>query len=138
MVVVQFDQTEVEYFRQEFGQLTHAYCCSIHKAQGSEFPIVIMPVVRSYYRMLRRDILYTAVTRSKQFLIICGEEDAFRMGVERIDEEKRNTTLYERLLSEEDMLATVSNRKLLTEENWMHINPMIGMDDITPYQFMRA
>ncbi|MBC1456582.1 SF1B family DNA helicase RecD2 [Listeria newyorkensis] len=138
MVVVQFDQTEVEYFRQEFGQLTHAYCCSIHKAQGSEFPIVIMPVVRSYYRMLRRDILYTAVTRSKQFLIICGEEDAFRMGVERIDEEKRNTTLYERLLSEEDMLATVSNRKLLTEENWMHINPMIGMDEITPYQFMRA
>lgn len=138
MVVVQFDQTEVEYFRQEFGQLTHAYCCSIHKAQGSEFPIVIMPVVRSYYRMLRRDILYTAVTRSKQFLIICGEEDAFRMGVERIDEEKRNTTLYERLLSDEDMLATVSNRKLLTEENWMTINPMIGMDDITPYQFMRG
>ncbi|MBC1934870.1 SF1B family DNA helicase RecD2 [Listeria grandensis] len=138
MVVVQFDQTEVEYFRQEFGQLTHAYCCSIHKAQGSEFPIVIMPVVRSYYRMLRRDILYTAVTRSKQFLIVCGEEDAFRMGVERIDEDKRNTTLYERLLSEEDLLATVSNRKLLTEENWMTIDPMIGMSDITPYQFMRA
>ncbi|MBC1473639.1 ATP-dependent RecD-like DNA helicase [Listeria grandensis] len=138
MVVVQFDQTEVEYFRQEFGQLTHAYCCSIHKAQGSEFPIVIMPVVRSYYRMLRRDILYTAVTRSKQFLIVCGEEDAFRMGVERIDEDKRNTTLYERLLSEEDLLATVSNRKLLTEENWMTIDPMVGMSDITPYQFMRA
>ncbi|MBC1503582.1 ATP-dependent RecD-like DNA helicase [Listeria booriae] len=138
MVVVQFDQTEVEYFRQEFGQLTHAYCCSIHKAQGSEFPIVILPVVRSYYRMLRRDILYTAVTRSKQFLIICGEEDAFRMGVERIDEEKRNTTLYERLLSEEEMLATVSNRKLLTEENWAQIDPMIGMEGITPFQFMRA
>ncbi|MGE9630876.1 hypothetical protein ACQQAJ_15540, partial [Enterococcus faecium] len=43
LIVVQFDQTVVSYYRQEFNQLTQAYCCSIHKAQGSEFPIVIMP-----------------------------------------------------------------------------------------------
>ncbi|MGX1263615.1 exodeoxyribonuclease V alpha subunit [Rossellomorea marisflavi] len=83
MVIVSYEGTEVTYTRQDLGQITHAYCCSIHKSQGSEFPIVILPVVKSYYRMLRRNLLYTAITRSKQFLILCGEEDAFRMGVER-------------------------------------------------------
>lgn len=137
MIVVLFDQTEVTYYRQEFNQLTHAYCCSIHKAQGSEFSIVIMPVVRSYYRMLRRDLLYTGVTRSKQFLILCGEEDAFRMGIERTDETKRQTTLLERLTSDE-ALELVSSVKRLTEDNMADIDPMIGMEDVTPYTFMSA
>ncbi|EAC5051671.1 ATP-dependent RecD-like DNA helicase [Listeria monocytogenes] len=136
LIVVQFDQTEVSYYRQEFNQLTHAYCCSIHKAQGSEFPIVIMPIVRSYYRMLRRDLLYTGVTRSKQFLILCGEEEAFRMGIERIDENKRNTTLSERLMSEDVLLEQMTNKRILTAENITEIDPMIGMEGITPEQFM--
>ncbi|MHC5252524.1 SF1B family DNA helicase RecD2 [Listeria kieliensis] len=135
MITVQFDQTEVSYYKQEFNQLTHAYCCSIHKAQGSEFPIVIMPVVRSYYRMLRRDLLYTGVTRSQQFLILCGEEEAFRMGVERVNDTSRKTTLESRLVSEED-LARQSSLKILTAENLTEIDPMIGMADITPYEFM--
>ena len=82
MVVVSFEGTEVTYTRQDLNQITLAYCCSIHKSQGSEFPIVIFPVVKSYYRMLRRNLIYTAITRSKQFLILCGEEDALRTGVE--------------------------------------------------------
>ncbi|WP_239254041.1 SF1B family DNA helicase RecD2 [Listeria ilorinensis] len=135
MIVVAFDQTEVTYYRQEFNQLTHAYCCSIHKAQGSEFPIVIMPIVRSYYRMLRRDLLYTGVTRSQQFLILCGEEDAFRMGVERVNETIRQTTLYERLISTEEVLSG-SSQKILTMENIETIDPMIGMEAITPYLYM--
>ncbi|EUJ17635.1 Putative helicase, RecD/TraA family protein [Listeria aquatica FSL S10-1188] len=135
MITVQFDQTEVSYYKQEFNQLTHAYCCSIHKAQGSEFPIVIMPVVRSYYRMLRRDLLYTGVTRSQQFLILCGEEEAFRMGVERVNDTSRKTTLESRLVSEED-LARQSSLKILTTENLTEIDPMIGMNEISPYEFM--
>ena len=77
MVVVSFDGIEVTYTRQDLNQITLAYCCSIHKSQGSEFPIVIsihLPIVKSYYRMLRRNLIYTAITRSKQFLIICGED----------------------------------------------------------------
>ena len=89
--------TEVTYTRQDLGQITLAYCCSIHKSQGSEFPIVILPVVKSYYRMLRRNLIYTAITRSKQFLILCGEEDALRTGVRRADEQMRQTTLMEKL-----------------------------------------
>ena len=97
MVVVSFEGTEVTYTRQDLGQITLAYCCSIHKSQGSEFPIVILPVVKSYYRMLRRNLIYTAITRSKQFLILCGEEDALRTGVRRADEQMRQTTLMEKL-----------------------------------------
>jgi len=97
MVVVSFEGTEVTYTRQDLGQITLAYCCSIHKSQGSEFPIVILPVIKSYYRMLRRNLIYTAITRSKQFLILCGEEDAFRLGVERKDDVSRLTTLQQKL-----------------------------------------
>lgn len=78
--IISFEGIEVTYTKQDLNQITHAYCCSIHKSQGSEFPIVILPVVKSYYRMLRRNLLYTAITRSKNFLILCGEEDAFRLG----------------------------------------------------------
>ncbi|MBW8348208.1 ATP-dependent RecD-like DNA helicase [Bacillus sp. IITD106] len=135
MVVVSFEGTEVIYTRGDLNQITHAYCCSIHKSQGSEFPIVILPVVRSYYRMLRRNLLYTAITRSKQFLILCGEESAFRMGVERKDDTSRKTTLYEKLVSDSKILQS-QQEKGLTEENILLLDPMIGMENVTPYDFL--
>lgn len=92
MIYISFEGNEVEYTRQDLNQITHAYCCSVHKSQGSEFPIVILPVTRSYYRMLRRNLIYTAITRSKQSLILCGEADALKMGVERADELSRQTS----------------------------------------------
>src|SRR5690606_1488820 len=123
-------------------QITHAFCCSIHKAQGSEFPIVILPVVRNYYRMLRRNLLYTSITRSERFLIICGEEEAFRIGIERVDDQRRQTTLYEKMM--ERMVGDRDQAKqnkltkqplFLTEETMMKIDPMIGMENVTPYDF---
>lgn len=131
MVIVSYEGTEVTYTRQDLGQITHAYCCSIHKSQGSEFPIVILPVVKSYYRMLRRNLLYTAITRSKQFLILCGEEDAFRMGVEREEDIIRKTTLKERLQTMEDSVPEDD-----APVDLMKVDPMIGMEGITPYDFM--
>ena len=152
MVVVSFDGIEVTYTRQDLNQITHAYCCSIHKSQGSEFPIVILPIVKSYYRMLRRNLIYTAITRSKQFLIICGEEEALRIGVERADEQTRQTTLCDKLKnisenhemnSDEEIedkshkLGENENNSNLTYDEMMtSVDPMIGMEDITPYQFM--
>jgi len=97
MMVVSFDGREVVYKRSSYHQLTLAYCCSVHKSQGSEFPIVIMPFVRNYYRMLRRKLVYTGVTRSKSFLIMCGEPEAFRMAVENDDEGVRYSYLRSRL-----------------------------------------
>ncbi|WP_227396773.1 SF1B family DNA helicase RecD2 [Jeotgalibacillus aurantiacus] len=131
MVLVSFDGVEVTYTRQDLNQITHAYCCSIHKSQGSEFPIVILPVVKSYSRMLRRNLLYTAITRSSRFLILCGEEEAFRYGVERQDDLVRMTTLKERLgYSEGDAKQEVQER--FPDQ----VDPMIGMNGVSPYDFM--
>lgn len=123
------------------NQITHAYCCSVHKSQGSEFPIVILPITRSYYRMLRRNLIYTAITRSKQSLIICGEEDALRKGIERADELLRQTTLCQKL-QETISVKNVRPQEVIPanglsyEEELMHVNPMVGMENVSPYDFM--
>jgi exodeoxyribonuclease V alpha subunit len=142
MVLISFEGNEVTYTKQDLNQITHAYCCSVHKSQGSEFPIVILPLTRGYYRMLRRNLIYTAITRSKQSLILCGEVDAFRMGVERADEQSRLTTLRQKLqetisLSQQkDDKAQINNDSESAEEELMQVNPMIGMENVTPYHFM--
>ncbi|MBY0096270.1 SF1B family DNA helicase RecD2 [Mesobacillus maritimus] len=157
-IIVSYEGNEVTYAKQDLSQITHAYCCSVHKSQGSEFPIVILPVVKSYYRMLRRNLLYTAITRSQQFLILCGEEDAFRLGIDRADDTKRNTTLALKLSETLPVLGDDKNQ-LLNEEAekterslkeheedeekhkdlvavLMSADPMIGMENLTPYDFM--
>lgn len=85
--------------------------------------------------MLRRNLLYTAITRSKQSLIICGEQEAFRLGIERVDDQLRKTNLYDKL----KILAEVTNAEKIVElsnETIMEIDPMIGMENVTPYDFM--
>jgi len=128
MLVISFDGNEVTYTKQDFNQITHAYCCSIHKSQGSEFSIVILPVVKSYYRMLRRNLIYTAVTRSKNFLILCGEEDALNLGIKRNDDGMRQTTLLS-LLQSEDVPHDPNEVPFMADAN-------IGMENVTPYDFM--
>ncbi|AIF43342.1 ATP-dependent RecD-like DNA helicase [Virgibacillus sp. SK37] len=122
-LVVLFDEKEVVYERKDYVNIMHAYCISIHKSQGSEFPIVIMPVVSAYRRMLRKNLLYTAITRSKQSLIICGEQDAFLRGVQTMDTNKRYTTLKEQLL---ERIQTQANK----------LDESLIEDDISPYDFM--
>ncbi|MEH7490769.1 SF1B family DNA helicase RecD2 [Neobacillus niacini] len=140
MVYISFEGNEVEYTRQDLNQITHAYCCSVHKSQGSEFPIVILPITRSYFRMLRRNLIYTAITRAKQSLILCGEEEALRMGVERADEQSRQTTLSQKLqeviIVKEPDVEPDHDETLSAEEILMQVNPMIGMENLSPYDFM--
>ena len=125
MIIVSFDGIEVTYTKPDLNQITHAYCCSIHKSQGSEFPIVIMPIVKSYNRMLRRNLIYTGITRSKKFLIICGEEAAFQSGVNRLDDAMRQTTLASRLQESqgEVQMVTVNGEEM-------------DVENISPYDFM--
>ncbi|MDT2045363.1 ATP-dependent RecD-like DNA helicase [Priestia flexa] len=129
MLVISFEGNEVTYTKQDFNQITHAYCCSIHKSQGSEFPIVVLPIVKSYYRMLRRNLLYTAVTRSKQFLILCGEEEAFQIGVNRNEDSVRQTNLQ--ALLKEQLVNELEDPEVpfMKDAN-------IGMENLTPYDFM--
>lgn len=139
-MIIRFDeQLEVSYTANEFNQITLAYCCSIHKAQGSEFPLVILPMVSAYGRMLRRDLLYTAITRSKQSIVFCGEEQAFQVASKQVGEQRR-TRLLEFLIEDPKqinvMYTTVKHDYKLTEENIWEIDPMIGMDNITPFDFL--
>jgi exodeoxyribonuclease V alpha subunit len=95
-----FDKLEVPYKRSQLGQISLAYACSVHKAQGSEFPIVVFPILHAYRRMLARNLIYTAITRSKSYLILCGEKDALAEGVRVVKGEERNSRLKE-LIEEE-------------------------------------
>lgn len=99
-VWVRFDRIEVGYTRNQLNQLSLAYCTSIHKAQGSEFPIVVLPVIRAYRRMLKRNLVYTAVTRAKAYLMMCGELQALHDGVREVGGFDRNSRLSERLIWE--------------------------------------
>ncbi|MBO0440458.1 SF1B family DNA helicase RecD2 [Candidatus Enterococcus ikei] len=104
-LVIQFDNNEVSYKRNEWNKITLSYCCSIHKAQGSEFKMVILPMVHQYHRMLQRNLLYTAVTRSKDILILLGEVQAFNTCVAH-ESASRLTMLKERITSADDMTLT--------------------------------
>jgi len=97
-LVVTYDETDVVYQRNDLLNIMHAYCISIHKSQGSEFPIIVMPVDRSFYRMLKKNLLYTAITRAEKSLIICGNDQSFLTGVKEVDTNKRNTTLQDKLI----------------------------------------
>ncbi|MER2263072.1 MAG: ATP-dependent RecD-like DNA helicase [Psychrobacillus sp.] len=156
MLVVSFDGNEVTYEKNDLNQITLAYCCSVHKSQGSEFQTVIMPVTRSYMKMLRRNLLYTGITRAKNFLILCGDPDVFKFGVERTDDLQRLTTLKERLSAEETKEETKRTETInsteetlsvsaeaddmeanyLSADNYHLIDPLVGMKGITPYEFL--
>jgi exodeoxyribonuclease V alpha subunit len=180
-----FDETEVTYKRQEWNKFTLAYACSIHKSQGSEFQMVILPLVKQYGRMLQRKLIYTAVTRSKDFLILLGETEAFRLAIES-EMIPRQTTLRHRLVEDELELKNQEHQMIAYEEEkteavkeelekqpavevvkateqtislfeevedtveeeildyqltldmvkFLKVDPMIGMKNVTPYDFM--
>ena len=114
-LTIQFDATEVTYQRNEWNKITLSYCCSIHKAQGSEFKMVILPMVHQYQRMLQRNLLYTAVTRSKELLILLGEMPAYQRSVEQ-ESNLRLTTLKERILGIDGVSADMRERIHAFEE----------------------
>jgi len=96
-VYVNFDGNVVKYEPKDFNKIKHGFIISIHKSQGSEFDIVVIPICMSYYRMLYRKLIYTGITRAKKKLILLGESKAFMYAVNNETEYKRKTTLLEKL-----------------------------------------
>ncbi|HJE00717.1 SF1B family DNA helicase RecD2 [Staphylococcus auricularis] len=156
VLVVDFEGNEITFTRQDLIELTHAYCTSIHKSQGSEFPIVIMPMVKQYYRMLQKPILYTGLTRAKQSLVLLGDPQAFDIGLNTEgkarmtqlctflkqyfgEDEDNNTEEHNSEVtdadSEEAETPTQEANFVLTETNMFSIDPMINMGKVTPYDF---
>lgn len=97
---VRFDDRLIEYDVTELDELTLSYATSIHKSQGSEFPIVVMPVLMSHYIMLQRNMIYTGITRAKKLLVIVGDPKALKYAVQNVVTTKRNSRLSDRLMTE--------------------------------------
>ncbi len=95
-VSVAFDTLEVDYSLDELDDLKLAYAISIHKSQGSEFDIVIMPFTNSYFYMLKRKLIYTGLTRAKKNLVLIGDIKSLQMGISKI-EINRKTILKEKI-----------------------------------------
>ncbi|MEY8291315.1 ATP-dependent RecD-like DNA helicase [Carnobacteriaceae bacterium 52-44] len=156
-LTVDFEGIEVTYLRSNWSKITLAYCCSIHKAQGSEYDIVILPMLQSYGRMLKKDILYTAVTRASKSLSLIGEPEAFVRSIQST-QNLRNTALKERLQSDKHRFESLEKSKDLKEDKEesaealaeteikelksyiltpemvesFSVDPMVGMENVKP------
>lgn len=155
-MTIDFDGNEVNYSRMEWNQLQLAYAISIHKSQGSQFTMVLLPVVRQFSRMLQRNLIYTAITRAANKLVLIGEAQAMAMAVKNVGT-NRNTTLLRRLndrwhLTTEEKgsakpvkaaATTASSTPVTVADGGDHIltaqliesgaiDPMIGMTGIKP------
>lgn len=96
-LTVLFDEREVVYDVTELDELALAYAVTIHKSQGSEYPIVVMPFTMSHFVMLQRNLLYTGVTRAKKILVLVGEKKAVYYAIKNETTTGRNTCLARRL-----------------------------------------
>ncbi|KJU97982.1 ATP-dependent RecD-like DNA helicase [Streptococcus gordonii] len=137
-LTINFDGNEIVYQRSEWYKIRLAYAMSIHKSQGSEFPVVILPITRSSHRMLQRNLVYTAITRAKSKLILLGEKAAFDYAAKNTGT-ARKTYLVERFADLEapqelsytpvDRLEKAVENYVLTEENFLKIDPLIGLTE---------
>ena len=96
-LTVVFDRRSVKYDVTELDELVLAYATTIHKSQGSEYPIVVIPVLMSHYIMLQRNLIYTGITRAKKILVLVGTKKALSYCVRNVTVRHRNTMLRERL-----------------------------------------
>ena len=97
-VVIQFDGRKVVvYDFNELDELIHSYAVTVHKSQGSEYPVVVIPVHTQHYALLQRNLLCTAITRGRKLVVLVGTQKAVAIAVKRVDSRRRVTLLKERL-----------------------------------------
>ena len=141
-IVIDYDGNYVTYEKTELNQITLSYACSIHKAQGSEFENVIIPFIDNYNFMLNKNLTYTAITRAKKKLILCGSSNVFYKSIEPTNVVTRQTALEwffttdkEAEIKELELEAEIKEY-ILNFQNINTIDPMIGMGDIKPIDFI--
>lgn len=129
-VSVTFDFGVVDYEKEELEDLNLAYAISVHKAQGSEFPLVIVPFSFKYFIMLKRKLIYTTVTRAKKFLIMLGNYEAIRKGIVEL-EIKRQTKLTSRIKE-----IFIEPNKIVDLDSVFEKLEEEELENITPYDFL--
>ncbi|HXX80138.1 MAG TPA: ATP-binding domain-containing protein, partial [Thermodesulfovibrionales bacterium] len=98
-VVVNYDGRAVPYEYTELDEIVHAYAVSVHKSQGSEYPVVVIPILTQHYMLLQRNLLYTGITRGKKMVVLVGTKKAIAIAIKNNKPQKRYTLLRERLTS---------------------------------------
>jgi exodeoxyribonuclease V alpha subunit len=96
-IAVRFEGRAVRYDFEQLDELVLSYAITIHKAQGSEYPCVVVPIHTQHYTLLQRNLLYTAVTRGKELVVLVGTRKALNIAVKKVESRRRITTLKERL-----------------------------------------
>jgi len=96
-LTIDFDEKSISYDFTEMDEVVLAYAVSVHKSQGSEYPAVIVPVLTQHYMLLQRNLIYTAITRGRQLVILVGTKKALAIAVKNDKTEKRFTRLKSRL-----------------------------------------
>ena len=99
-LTINFDDTMMEYEASELDEVVLAYATTIHKSQGSEYPIVVIPVLMTHFVMLQRNLIYTGITRAKKICVLIGQTKALSYAIRNLTVSKRNTLLKERLRGE--------------------------------------
>ena len=93
------DGRELRYSKDMMEDVEFSYCLTIHKSQGQEYPVIIVPLLKEHYIMLRRNLLYTAVTRAKAKVILIGQRQAVYIAIHKCDVGQRNTVLADRIVA---------------------------------------
>jgi exodeoxyribonuclease V alpha subunit len=96
-LVVDYEGRKISYEYTELDELIHAYACSIHKSQGSEYPAVVILLTTQHFKLLQRNLLYTAITRGKQLVCLVGSNKAVYIATKNNEIQQRRTGLRERL-----------------------------------------
>ena len=141
-IVIDYDGNYVTYEKTELNQITLSYACSIHKAQGSEFENVIIPFIDNYNFTLNKNLTYTAITRAKKKLILCGSSNVFYKSIEPTNVVTRQTALEWFFTTDKEAeikeleLEEEIKEYILNFQNINTIDPMIGMGDIKPIDFI--
>lgn len=115
-IIAIFDDVKVDIDLEMLADINLAYAITIHKAQGSEFPVVIMPISSSQYIMLKRKLVYTAITRAKQKLILLGDSNLLKTASLRI-EPPRNTILKKEIIKQTSNIKIINEKNTKIEEN---------------------
>ena len=98
-IFISFDHRTISYELGELDEVSLAYAVSIHKSQGSEYPIVLVPIATQHFTLLARNLVYTGVTRGKKLVILLAQKKALGMAVHKADSKRRLTKLKQRLVS---------------------------------------
>lgn len=117
-MVIRFDDDKIAFYEyNQLEEIVHAYAVTVHKSQGSEYPIVVMPVTWFPPMLMTRNILYTAVTRAKKIVVLVGDEKYMKIMVDRTDVNQRNTALSWRISQQEELFKKNEANTLPTSED---------------------